>query len=101
MPGQKSLNFCSWNIEGVSAKLDFDELLFRIEKFDFVTLVETWLPYDQDFSSDGFYIFSKRRKIAPTSRRGSGSISVLIKSTLRKGVKYWRKRAVMNLSGGN
>ena len=34
--------FASWNIEGLSGKLDDSEFVSNLNKFDIVSLVETW-----------------------------------------------------------
>ena len=49
------LRFCSWNIEGLSRKINDSDFISTIGKFDFVSLVETWLSYDNsDLNIDGF-----------------------------------------------
>ena len=71
--------------------------LFRINlnKFDIVSLVETWLPHtSSNIQVDGFYSFSKCRKtVSKNSRRSSGGITIFVKSTLRKGIKFLDKES--------
>ncbi|CAB3983013.1 Hypothetical predicted protein [Paramuricea clavata] len=39
------LKIGTWNIEGLSAKLDDSDFISQITNFDLITLVGTWLPY--------------------------------------------------------
>jgi hypothetical protein len=66
------LRFGVWNIEGLSGKLNDTDFISKIAKFDLISLVETWLPYDNtDINIPGFYSFSKCRKVlSQRSRRG-------------------------------
>ena len=87
------LRFGVWNIEGLSGKLNDTDFISKIAKFDLISLVETWLPYDNtDINIPGFYSFSKCRKVlSRRSRRGSGGITILVKSCLKKGIKFLDK----------
>ena len=88
------LRFCSWNIEGLSRKINDSDFISTIGKFDFVSLVETWLSYDNsDLNIDGFYSFSKCRKMPDNGFRNSGGITILVKSSFRKGVKFLDKES--------
>ena len=49
------LKFLSYNIEGVSSKLRNEKLLSEIMKYDFISLVETWLPDGSNLSIPGFF----------------------------------------------
>ena len=84
------LRFASWNIEGLSGKLDDSEFVSNLNKFDILSLIETWLPHaSSNIQVDGFYSFSKCRKtVSKNSRRSSGGITIFVKSTLRKGIKF-------------
>lgn len=84
---RKLLKFCSWNIEGVTKKLSDNNFLRDIKEYDFVTLVETWLPHDLKLEIDGFYSFSKTRNKHSKAKRHSGRISLLVKTELRQGIK--------------
>ena len=84
---RKLLKFCSWNIEGVTKKISDKNFIRDIKDYDFVTLVETWLPHDLSLEVDGFYSFSKSRNKNAKAKRFSGGISLLVKSDLRKGIK--------------
>ena len=86
------LKIGTWNIEGLSTKLDDTDLISIISNFDIISLVETWLPYGQKFDIPGFYSFSKcRKKLSHRSCRSSGGISILVKSCLKKGIKILDK----------
>jgi exonuclease III len=89
------LRFAVWNIEGLSCKLNDIDFISKLENFDLISLVETWLPYGQNnINIDGFFSFSKNRKdISQNSRRSSGGITILVKSSLRKGVKFLDKES--------
>ena len=39
------LRFGVWNIEGLHRKLNDTDFLSKIDHFDFISLVETWIPY--------------------------------------------------------
>jgi hypothetical protein len=69
------------------------DFISKTEKIDFISSVETWLPYDNtDINIPGFYSFSKCRKVlSQRSRRGSGEITILVKSCLKKGIKFLDK----------
>ena len=87
------LRFGVWNIEGLSGKLNDTDFISKIAKFDLISLVETWLPYDNtDINIPGFYSFCKCRKVlSQRSRRGSGGITILVKSCLKKGITFLDK----------
>ena len=88
------LKIGTWNIEGLSTKLDDTDLISIISNFDIISLVETWLPYGQKFDIPGFYSFSKcRKKLSHRSCRSSGGISILVKSCLKKGIKILDKNS--------
>jgi hypothetical protein len=69
------------------------DFISKTEKIDLISSVETWLPYDNtDINIPGFYSFSKCRKVlSQRSRRGSGEITILVKSCLKKGIKFLDK----------
>jgi exonuclease III len=88
------LRFCSWNIEGLSRKVADSDFISTIRQFDFISLVETWLSQDNcDLNLDGFYSFSKCRKKTKNGCRNSGGITILVKSSIRKGVKFLDKES--------
>ena len=82
------LKFLSYNIEGLSGKINNDEFLSHINKYDFVTLVETWMPDVETLNIPGFYSFSEGRPKHRKAKKFSVGISVLVKKSLRKGVKF-------------
>ena len=83
------LKFQSFNVEGISDQLKNDVFLSSIEKFDFISLVETWLPESSKINIEGYYCFNKCRRKAKKARRYSGGICILVKKTLRKGVQFF------------
>ena len=86
MTTQCFLKFQSFNIEGLSSKLKDDSFIDGLKRFDFITLVETWLSPKANINIDGYYCYNKARIKAKTAHRYSGGISVLVKKSLRKGV---------------
>ena len=89
---ERLLKFCSWNIEGLARKLEDKDFLSIIGNFDCVSLVETWQS-NNDLNIDGFCSFSKCRQASGKAKRHSGGITVLVKSNLRKGVKFLDKES--------
>ena len=87
------LRFGVWNIEGLHGKLNDTDFLSKINHFDLISLVETWLPYgNPDVHIDGYCSFSKcRKEKSLSSRRNSGGITILVKQSLQKGVKFLDK----------
>ena len=81
------MKFCSFNAEGLLDKLLDEEFTQVIQSYDFITLVETWLPTKSRINIEGFYSFSKSRKKNRRARRYSGGISILVKQNLKRGVK--------------
>ena len=64
-----------------------------INSFDCISLVESWLSDASVVNSPGFYSFSKFKQKSERANRNSGGIIVLIKSELRKGVKFLEKES--------
>ena len=89
----KNLKFCSFNIEGLGEKLEDEKFLEIIQKFDFITLVETWKPEHEKISIDNFYSYSKCRSKHKKAKRHSGGITVLIRNDIRKGVKFFSSKS--------
>ena len=86
----KRLRVASFNVEGLKRKLEDEDFLREIYKYDIIVLVETWLPVNQNESVhvEGFFSFSTHRKKNPRARRSSGGISVLVRTCYRKGIKF-------------
>ena len=85
MTTQCFLKFQSFNIEGLSSKLKDDSFIDGLKRFDFITLVETWLSPKANINTDGYYCYNKARIKAKTARRYSGGISVLVKKITEEG----------------
>ena len=92
MQVKKRLKFCSWNIEGLSGKLEDEDFLSTINSFDCITLVENWLN-NNTVDVQGFYSFSKFRQKSDKAWRNSGGITVLVRSELRKGIRFLDKES--------
>ncbi|KAL9982422.1 hypothetical protein ACROYT_G004461 [Oculina patagonica] len=87
---QRCLKFASFNVEGLRNKMEDPSFTSEISKYDFVTLVETWLPTDEQVNFDGYISFSLYRKKNPRAKRASGGITLLIKEHLYQGVKIYK-----------
>ena len=88
-----NIHFCSFNIEGLKNKLEEKEFYDTISKFDFITLVETWLPDQYKIDIPNFYVYSKCRKKHKKARRYSGGISVVIRKDLKAGVNFFSSKS--------
>ena len=58
----------------------------EISKFDFIALVETWLPTDEQVNFEGYTSFCLYRRKNPRAKRASGGITLLVKEQLFQGV---------------
>ena len=92
--------FMSYNVEGLLPMLSDNSFIEKITKYDFISLIETWLPEGFNINIPGFYSMSKYRKKAKKARRHSGGITVLVKNSLRKGVKFFSSKSD-RFYGGN
>ena len=81
------LKFKSFNVEGLHNKLNDNNFVHSLSKYDFITLVETWLPEKSTVKIPGYYVFNKHRLKSKKEKRHSGGISVLIRKPYRKGVE--------------
>ena len=90
-----NIRFCSFNIEGLKNKLEGKQFYNTIPKFDFITLVDTWLPNQYKVDIPSFYFYSKyRKKKHKKARRYSGCISVVIRKDLKAGVKFFHLKVI-------
>ena len=87
------LKFQSLNVEGISNQLKHDAFLSNIKKFDFISLVETWLSESSKINIERYYCFKKGRRKAKKARRYSGGICILVKKTLKKGVQFFSSKS--------
>ena len=74
-------------------KIKDHDFLDSIKKNDFITLVETWVSGKISVDIEGYYCFNKSRRKAKKAKRYSGGISVLVKKSLRKGVKLFSSKS--------
>ena len=88
------LKFMSYDVEGLSPMLSDNSFIEKITKYDFISLIETWLPEGFNINIPGFYSMSKYRKKAKKARRHSGGITVLVKNSLRKGVNSFHLKVI-------
>ena len=51
------LKFLGDNVEGLSSKLNNNEFLSQINKYDFITLFKTWMLDGEKLNIPGFYSF--------------------------------------------
>ena len=91
---QHFLRFASWNIEGLSGKLDDKNFVSNLNKFDIVSLVETWSPYtSSNIQLDGYSFLKCTKTVSKNLRRSLGGITMFVKLTLRKGIKFLDKES--------
>ena len=100
MTSQCYLKFQSFKVEGLVKKIKDHEILDSIKQYDFITLVETWVSGKISVDTEGYYCFNKSRKKAEKAKRYSGGISVMVKKSLRKDVKFFPLK-VTDLFGRN
>ena len=86
MLSKRYLKFASFNVEGLRNKLDDINFKNEISKFDFITLVETWLPADEQVNLEGYTSFSLYRRKHPRAKPASGGITLLVKEQMFQGV---------------
>ena len=93
LQGLKSIKLGSWNVHGLfsldKSKLNDSELVGNIRQVDICALLETWMSpkHNADlFYIDGYYTYNKLCRQG-LKGRGSGGISICIKSDIKKGVK--------------
>ena len=61
----------------------------EISKYDFVTLVETWLPDGFSINIPCFYSFTKGKTKHKKAKSHSGGITVLVRKEIRQDVKFF------------
>lgn len=69
MLSKRYLKFASFDVEGLRNKLDDINFKNAISKFHFITLVETWLPTDEQVNFEGYISFSLYRRKNPRAKR--------------------------------
>lgn len=87
-PVKKHLSFFTFNVEGLCSKLEDPSFINCLNKFDVIVLLETWLPHGFQVNVPGFSSFSTYRRKHRKAKRCSGGLTILIKESLRKGVKF-------------
>ena len=87
------MKFQSFNVEGLNSKLKDETFIDSIKKFDFITLVETWLPANPSINIEVYYCYNRSRTKSKQARRYSGGIRVWVKKTLRKGVSFFSSKS--------
>ena len=58
----KTCLLTSYNVEGLSPMLSDKSFIEKITKYDFISLIETWLPEGFNINIPGFFSMSKYRK---------------------------------------
>lgn len=77
----------SFNVEGLKSKLEDPSFIELIEKFDISILSETWKGTTTKLNLEGFWDFSQIRPKHANAIRHSGGITILVKNTVRPGVR--------------
>ena len=84
MTEQCFLKFQSFNIEGLNSKLRDETFIDSIKKFDFITLVKTWLPANPSVNIEG-YVYIIGQELSQNKRDDTRLVSVCwLKKPLRK-----------------
>ena len=79
----KQLQFLSWNVQGIRSKLNDQDFLEYISKFDVLIFTETWHSEITNLNIDGFDNFSCPRPQAnKNAKRNSGGFFVFFKRYL-------------------
>ena len=91
MLSKRYLKFASFNVEGLRNKLDDINFKNEISKFDFITLVETWLPADEQVNLEGYTSFFLYRRKHPRAKPASGEITLLVKEQMFQGVTICKR----------
>ena len=86
MLSKRYLKFASFNVEGLRNKLDDINFKNEISMFDFIILVETWLPADEQVNLEGHTSFFLYRRKHPRAKPASGGITLLVKEQMFQGV---------------
>lgn len=81
-----NLAISSWNIQGLGDKCR-DDFFLSFMKYDINILLETWKGTDHNYNLKDYKIFQKCRKKKKRSKRFSGGIVILYKSTIHDGIK--------------
>jgi exonuclease III len=90
-----TLKMCSWNIYGImtkchglsSNKLYDPTVIDQLCKYDCVGLLETHASKETSIDLPGYCVFRFDRKKHPKAKVASGGIAILLKQSLRDGVK--------------
>lgn len=93
---KKFLTISCWNINGLefkangvkSNKLHDQEIINKLDKSDFVGLVETHADQTTDISLQGYYVFRKDRPKHQKAWKSSGGIAVMVKESYRNACKF-------------
>ena len=76
-----------WNINGVKHKVDDEDFIDIVNKYDILALGETWLTPEDNLQIDGYYCYSSCRNKSAGSKFYSGGIVFLVKDEIKHVVK--------------
>ena len=86
---EKYPNLCllAFNVEGLKSKLGDPSFIKLAQQFDISILTEIWKRDTSKLDLEGFWDFSQVRQKHFNAIRHSGGITVLVKNTIRQGVR--------------
>ena len=82
-----NLRLFDFNVEGLKSKLEDTSFIKLVQQFDILVLPETWKRDTSKLDLEGFRDFSQVRQKHFNAIRYSGGIAVLVKNTMRPGVR--------------
>jgi exonuclease III len=91
----KSVKLCSWNIHGIvtkyhglsTNKVHDTAVIDQLSKYDSVGLLETHADKQTNIELSGYCVFRFDRRKHPKAKTASGGIAILLKQSIRTGVK--------------
>jgi exonuclease III len=88
---QATLSVACWNINGIKGKsynkLEDETCVHELSQHDLIGVIETHMSKDDSVHISGYYSVSVTRTKLRTARKHSGGITVLIRESLRPGIK--------------
>ena len=82
-----SLRLLDFNVEGLKSKLEDPSCIKLVQQFDISVLTETWKRDTSKLDLEAFSDFSQVRQNHFNAIRHSGGMTVLVKNTIRQGVR--------------
>ena len=88
-----SLSIGAWNVNGIKSqiqnKLGNNQFNEKLSKHDIVCLIETHAGPDTVIQMKGYHTFQVNRPRSTGALRNSGGLAILVKKSIKKGVKFY------------